>query len=136
MSSIRVLIVDDSSSLRKMICHCIETSGFILFEAGDGAEADRILQEQSILEKPIDIMILDWMMPKVSGFALLKKIRETRGFLKQPEVIMLTAETYPEQINACIQFGVSKYLVKPFTCEQIRDALENILKDPERRHAV
>lgn len=108
----------------------------VIFEAGDGVEADRILQEQSILEKPIDVMVLDWMMPKISGLALLKKIRQTQGYLKQPEVIILTAETYSDQINACMKYGVSRYITKPFTCEQIKDALDEILVKRGQRHAI
>jgi two-component system chemotaxis response regulator CheY len=134
---LRILLVDDSQSLRKLIRGFIESNfDAEIFEAGDGEAAERILQEQSILTEPVDLLVLDWMMPKVSGYALLKKIRSTAGFFKQPSVIMLTAETYPDQINACMKYEVSKYLIKPFTQEQIKGAIGEIIQERGLKDAV
>ncbi len=134
---LRILIVDDSKSLRTMIRGFIEDYSEIeIFEAGDGEEADVILQEKSALQEPIDLVFLDWMMPKVSGFALLQKIREMGGIFQQPIVVMLTAETYAEQINACVKYGVAKYITKPFTKDDVRATVEGLLVERGLRHAV
>jgi hypothetical protein len=136
-AKLRVLIVDDSKSLRTMIRGFIEDYSEIeIYEAGDGEDADVILQEKSALQEPIDLVFLDWMMPKVSGFALLQKIREMGGIFQQPIVVMLTAETYADQINACVKYGVAKYITKPFTKDDVRATVEDLLVERGLRHAV
>ena len=119
--------MDDSVNLRQIIKRFLEPvfKGVIL-EAGDGGEAEQILQEQFLNGEPVDVVILDWMMPKVSGLEFLKNIRSTEPFKNPPEVIMLTAETYADQINACLKFGVSTYITKPFTAADIAKALFKI----------
>ena len=120
----RILIVDDSRNMRQIVANAIEGLGDIeIFQAGNGEEAEGILQEYRVLDMPIDLMILDWMMPKMSGFELLKKMRETEQFCEFPKIIMLTAETYAEQVSACLKYGVSQYVTKPFTADEIREAV-------------
>lgn len=126
---IRVLIVDDSKGLRQIIMRYIKDLNDIeFFEAGNGEEAEQILQEQALKEMPIKIVVLDWVMPKVTGFEFLKKIRSVQIFEKDPRVIMLSAETYSDLVNACMKYGVEKYVTKPFTQEQLAEAFESTLK--------
>lgn len=133
----RVLIVDDSTNLRQVIRRYISASfDFQLFEAQNGEEAEQILQEGNAMGEPIQIIMLDWMMPKVSGFEFLKKIRSTIAFEKDPRIIMLTAETYSEQINACMEYGVSSYVTKPFTQEDLAAALNKVIAEWGGQHAV
>ena len=130
MSKIRVLLVDDSQSIRSLIRSFIEDEyEVVVYEASDGEAAETLLQEQNIMMEPIDVVFLDWMMPKLSGYGLLKRIRGANGFFKQPAVVMLTAETYLDQIEACMKFRVSKYLTKPFTKTEIHSAMDEILED-------
>jgi two-component system phosphate regulon response regulator PhoB len=76
-----------------------------------------------MIDAPIHVVFLDWMMPEVTGFEFLKKIREIDMFKVNPQVIMLTAETYSDQINAAIKFDVASYETKPFTQEELVAAL-------------
>ena len=132
-----MLIVDDSTNLRQVIRRYISASfDFQLFEAQNGEEAEQILQEGNAMGEPIQIIMLDWMMPKVSGFEFLKKIRSTIAFEKDPRIIMLTAETYSEQINACMEYGVSSYVTKPFTQEDLAAALNKVIAEWGGQHAV
>jgi DNA-binding response OmpR family regulator len=135
---IRILIADDSQNLRVIIRKHLETEfDMECFEAGNGEAAEQILQEQNALGESIDIIFLDWMMPKMTGFEFLMKIRSTEAFREKPEIIMLTAETYADQINACMRFGVSTYLTKPFTREDLVGAVRKILdQKKEYRYAV
>ena len=134
---IRILLVDDSPSIRLLIRGFVdEDPSLEIFEASDGESAEHILQEQNVLMEPIDVVFLDWMMPKLSGFELLKKIRSADQFFHQPAVIMLTAETYLEQIDACMKFKVSKYLTKPFTRREVLSALTEIVEDRGLRRAI
>jgi DNA-binding response OmpR family regulator len=135
--TLRILIVDDSTNLRQVIKRYLKvgiTAEF--FEASDGAVADGVIQEQFVMGSPIDVVMLDWMMPNFSGLDFLKKIRTTPGFEKEPAIIMLTAETYSEQINACMKYGVSSYITKPFTQEQLVEAVHKAIRDREMKHAV
>lgn len=135
--TLRILIVDDSASLRTVIMRYIKESfnespnksiDAIFFEAGNGEEAEKVLQECFIVGTPIDVMILDWMMPKMSGHELLKKIRNTEIFMLKPEVVLLTAETYSEQINAVARFNVWAYLTKPFTQQDLAAVFRDLLE--------
>jgi len=137
MSKIRVLLVDDSPSLRGLIRGFIEDEFEVeIYEASDGEEAETLLQEQNIMMEPIDVVFLDWMMPKLSGYGLLKRIRSAGSFFKQPAIVMLTAETYLDQIEACMKFRVSKYLTKPFSKAEIKNAMEEILEDRGVKRAI
>jgi two-component system chemotaxis response regulator CheY len=126
----RILIVDDSPSLRAVI------KGFILkvlphaeiFEAGDGIMAEVVLQEGHVTDQPIEIIFLDWMMPRLSGRDFLTNIRNIEQFKKVPDIVMLTAETYPEQINSVVKYNVAAYVTKPFTVDDIANAIDKILK--------
>ena len=125
----RILISDDSENLRKVIRRYLSSKfkDAVFFEAGDGEEAELHLQEQSIMGEPIDVVFLDWMMPGVTGFEFMVKIRGTELFKSKPKIIMLTAETYSEQMNAAHKFDVTAYIIKPFEQHQLIEALEKAL---------
>lgn len=126
----KILVVDDSPSLRTII------KGFILkadptaevIEAGDGVMAEVLLQEAHIIDQPVEIVFLDWMMPRLSGKDFLANIRNIDQFRIKPAIIMLTAETYPEQINSVQKHNVACYITKPFTADDISNALVKVKK--------
>lgn len=125
----KILLVDDSPNMRNIVRRFLTSQNVDceFTEAGNGEEADRLLQEHYALDRPFDLVVLDWMMPKFSGYEFLKKMRSVEMFRETPAVIMLTAETYAEQIEACLKFGVSAYLTKPFTEEQIATKVKEVL---------
>ena len=133
-----ILIVDDSANLRHIIKKFVSTAfkDARLQEAGNGEEAMKLLQESSAMGAPIDIVILDWMMPKLSGFEFLKEMRETDVFKDSPEVIMLTAETYSTQINAALKYRVSSYITKPFTSDDLSQAITKVITMKGMKNAV
>lgn len=124
----KILIVDDSSSLREVIRNALSSllpSAEIL-EAANGIEAEAILQESYFNNAPVELIFLDWMMPGVDGRTFLSKIRAVEHFKETPEVIMLTAETYPEQINAILKYNVAAYVTKPFSANDLQLAIDSI----------
>lgn len=133
----KVLIVDDSPSLRMV------TKNFVLkvlpdaqiLEADDGIKAEVLLQESFLIEEPIDIVFLDWVMPRLSGKEFLTNIRGIEQFKVRPAVIMLTAETYPEQISLISKFSVSAYITKPFTEGDVAKALQKIIESRKTQKA-
>ena len=122
-TSIKVLIVDDFATMRRILKNILKQLGFKnLVEADDGTSAWEILQGQTI-----DLIISDWNMPKMTGLELLKKVRASDQYKRTP-FLMVTAEAQKQNIIEAVQAGVSNYVVKPFTAEAISDKLEKILK--------
>lgn len=135
----QVLVVDDSSSLRQIVKNYLDKIPDLeIYEAGNGFEAEVLLQTASVMDVPIEVMVLDWMMPEQNGFELLQKLRSIPQFQNQPKVIMLTAETQVEHIEACLTLNVSAYLTKPFTQEELCKAVTAALAEvaQESKYAV
>ncbi|MCF6246060.1 MAG: response regulator [Desulfobacula sp.] len=122
-TSIKVLIVDDFATMRRILKNVLKQLGFKnLVEADDGTTAWEILERQQI-----DLIIADWNMPKLTGLELLKKVRAS-ALHKTIPFLMVTAEAQKQQVLEAVQAGVSNYVVKPFTAEAIDNKLEKILK--------
>ena len=122
-TSIKVLIVDDFATMRRILKNILKQLGFKnLVEADDGTTAWEALEGQQI-----DLIISDWNMPKMTGLELLKKVRASDTHKRTP-FLMVTAEAQKQNVIEAVQAGVSNYVVKPFTAEAISDKLEKILK--------
>ena len=122
-TSIKVLIVDDFATMRRILKNILKQLGFKnLVEADDGTTAWDVLESQKI-----DLIISDWNMPKMTGLELLKKVRASDKYKTSP-FLMVTAEAQKQNVIEAVQAGVSNYVVKPFTAEAISDKLSKILK--------
>ncbi len=122
-TSIKVLVVDDFATMRRILKNILKQLGFTnIVEADDGTTAWEVLEGQSI-----DLIISDWNMPKMTGLDLLKKVRASSDYSKTP-FLMVTAEAQKQNVIEAVQAGVSNYVVKPFTAEGIYDKLSKILK--------
>ncbi len=115
----RVLIVDDEALIRRSIQRKLSRDGYYCFEAACGEEALQVLDTH-----PMDLVILDVMMPGIPGTRLLPEIRN-----KYPgtAVVMATAVDNPDTIISCMKNGASDYLPKPFEMEEVTLAAENAL---------
>lgn len=119
----KILIVDDFSTMRRIIKNLLRDLGFNnTLEADDGLTALPILQAGGI-----DFLITDWNMPGMQGIDLLKKVRADETLASLP-VLMVTAETKREQIIEAAQAGVNGYIVKPFTAATLKDKIEKIFE--------
>ncbi len=122
-TSIKVLVVDDFATMRRILKNILKQLGFKnLVEADDGTTAWDILEEQKV-----DLVLADWNMPKMTGLELLKKVRASENYAKVP-FLMVTAEAQKQNVIEAVQAGVSNYVVKPFTAEAISEKLEKILR--------
>ena len=122
-TSIKVLIVDDFATMRRILKNILKQIGFKnLLEADDGTTALEVLEKQSV-----DLVISDWNMPKMTGLELLKILRADKRYARIP-FLMVTAEAQKQNVIEAVQAGVSNYVVKPFTAEAISEKLEKILK--------
>ncbi len=119
----KILIVDDFSTMRRIIKNLLRDLGFTnTIEADDGQSALPLLKAGSI-----DFLITDWNMPGMTGIDLLKTVREDPN-IKQIPVLMVTAEAKREQIIAAAQAGVNGYVVKPFTATVLKEKIDKIFE--------
>lgn len=115
--STRVLVADDSSTMRKIILRSLQAVGVPeAAEAGDGDEAIRMFHEGTY-----DLVLTDWNMPGKNGLEVIQEIRKTN---QNVPIIMVTTEAEKTRVLEAIQAGVSDYLVKPFTADTLRQKLE------------
>ncbi len=118
----KILIVDDFSTMRRIIKNLLRDLGFTnTQEADDGSSALPLLKASDF-----DFLITDWNMPGMTGIDLLKAVRADEKLQSLP-VLMVTAEAKREQIIEAAQAGVNGYVVKPFTADQLTEKLEKIL---------
>lgn len=124
----KILVVDDFSTMRRIIKNLLRDLGFSnLEEADDGSTALPILKSGKF-----DFLITDWNMPIMEGIDLLKEIRSDPDLMHLP-VLMVTAEARREQIVMAAEAGVNGYIVKPFTAQTLD---EKIIKIFERLDAA
>jgi len=119
----RVLVVDDFSTMRRIIKNILRQLGFTnIIEADDGTTAWETLNKEKI-----DFVISDWNMPKMPGIELLRKVRGSEEFAAMP-FLMVTAEAQQENIIEAVQAKVSNYIVKPFTAETLGQKIDKIFE--------
>ncbi len=121
--NIKILIVDDFSTMRRIIKNLLRDLGFNnTFEADDGATALPMLQAGGF-----QFVVTDWNMPIMQGIDLLKEIRRDPKLRALP-VLMVTAEAKREQIIEAAKAGVNGYIVKPFTAATLKAKLDKIFE--------
>jgi DNA-binding response OmpR family regulator len=116
----RVLLVDDDPEIIDAIRYALESKGFQIFIARDGNQGLAMAER----ENP-DLVILDMMMPKRSGFLVLEKLRRTRE--APVRVIMITANEGSRHKAYAEMLGVDDYIRKPFAMDKLVDAVQRLL---------
>jgi len=120
-TSIKVLVVDDFATMRRIVKNILTQFGFKnIVEADDGSTALEILKQDRI-----DLVVSDWNMPKMTGLELLKAVRSDPALASIP-FIMVTAEAQQENIIQAVKAKVSQYIVKPFTAETLGEKINKI----------
>ncbi|WP_408602263.1 chemotaxis response regulator CheY [Pseudomonas sp. PLMAX] len=121
--NMRFLVVDDFSTMRRIVRTMLRDCGFTnVEEAENGADALAKLKASKF-----DFLVSDWNMPVMTGIELLKAVRATEG-LKDLPVLLVTAEAKREQIIEAAQSGVNGYVVKPFNAVTFDEKLNGIFK--------
>lgn len=121
----RILIVDDSSTMRRIIGNVVMQLGFAkddFDEAEDGVKAWKLL-----CESHYDVILTDWNMPNMNGLDLVKKTRAEGAHQKTP-IIMITTEGGKGEVITALKAGVNNYIVKPFNAEVLKEKLDGVLK--------
>jgi CheY-like chemotaxis protein len=116
-----VLVVEDDASIRTMIVRALGLS-YTVYEAEDGEVAVGILDQIA----PPACIVTDWMMPRVDGLELAKKVRANKD-LKWTPLILLTAKSHPLDVVQGINAGARHYLAKPFKMKELLDKVAHVL---------
>ncbi len=119
----KLLVVDDSSTMRRIIKNTLQRLGHEdILEAEHGLEAWGLLCANS----DIDVLITDWNMPEMNGLELVKKVRAEAKYVDMP-IIMVTTEGGKAEVITALKAGVNNYIVKPFTPQVLKEKLEDVL---------
>ena len=121
-----VLVVEDDPGVRDMLELTLATEGFATEVAVDGEEAIGRLDRD-----PVDLVILDIMMPGIDGFAVLKELRARARWAGVP-VIVATARGEDDDVWAGWAAGADYYLVKPFDLDELRRVCVRLVADAQR----
>lgn len=118
----KILVVDDFPTMRKIVRTIFGQLGYSNFiEAEDGQKGYEALQQN----KDVKFIVSDWNMPNMTGLEFLKTVRADERFKHLP-FMMITAEAEKENIIEAVKAGVSNYIVKPFTAQNLKDKIEKI----------
>lgn len=121
--NMKILVVDDMSSMRRIIKNTLKQLGYPnTDEAEDGDQA-----LEKVRTDPFDLVISDWNMPKMNGLDLLKAIRQDPKLSALP-VLMVTTEAEMDHILEAIRSGVNSYILKPFTPETMKEKIDKVFK--------
>ena len=125
MNPLRVLIVDDSSVMRKIIDRSLRQAGLELkevFEAGNGVEALARMQETTV-----DLILSDINMPSMDGLELVRQLQGVENAKGVP-IVMVTTEAGEAHVVQALSNGAQGYIRKPFTPDQIRERIIPLLQ--------
>ena len=120
----RVLIVDDEGLTRMMIRRVLEDSGYRVLEAQDGQTATRLCDA----EQP-DLVLMDVRMPVMDGLMATEAIRALNRRDADVPVVAMTANTFPEDIQACLNVGMNGHVAKPVDPNHLYETLLQVLGD-------
>jgi len=105
----RALVIDDSRAVRMIIGQILREIGMDVIEAANGLEA----LEQMKRNPEVELLLVDWNMPKMNGFDFIRAVRSERAY-DSVRILMVTSESQGEQVNQALNAGANEYLMKPF----------------------
>jgi len=118
----KILIVDDEAAIRQMVCLALSQAGYQCLEAADSEEA-----RTRILEHLPDLILLDWMLPKVSGVEYARRLRQEK-LTRDIPIIMLTARTDEDDKIRGLESGADDYITKPFSTREMIARVKALLR--------
>ena len=122
MTGKTVLIVDDEAAIREMIAVALQMTGYRCLEADNAQNAHAI-----VVDHQPDIILLDWMMPDVSGIELARRLKRETAYADIP-IIMLTARSEEDNKIQGLEAGADDYITKPFSPRELIARLKAVLR--------
>lgn len=129
MKSERILIVDDEAAIREMIAIALDLAGFDCMEAEDGLVAHQIIVD----ERP-SLVLLDWMLPGLSGVDLARRLKREEATQEIP-IIILTAKCEEDNKIQGLEAGADDYVTKPFSTRELLSRIKAVLRRSSHRSA-
>jgi two-component system, chemotaxis family, chemotaxis protein CheY len=127
VSSLKILAVDDSPTMRRIIVNTLKRAGYDdVTEASDGKDAIAKMKVE-----PFNFVITDWNMPEMDGLTFVSQIRSLDEFKDMP-ILMVTTRSVKDDIIEAMKAGVNNYIVKPFTPETLSEKINQVLKSVGR----
>lgn len=117
----KVLVAEDSPTVRRLVCTRLSADGYEVVEALDGEQA----LELALRERP-DALVLDKVMPKLDGFEVVRRLRENEETRELP-IVMLTEHASEDDVLGGLSLGVEEYMPKPFSPRELSLRLSRIL---------
>lgn len=115
----RVLVVEDSKTIRLILSRYLELMHLEVIEAADGREALLLLSQTP----PLDLALVDWNMPELNGIDFIRELRQNPAYRDLP-VIMVTTNSESEHAGTAIDAGANDYIEKPCTLDMLREKLD------------
>lgn len=122
----KILVVDDSRAVQALLSRMLKELGHETLTASDGREALSILEKR----QDIELALVDWNMPVMTGLELVKAVRAS-PLLRGLPILMVTSEAEAERVLQAVESGASEYLMKPFSKEELASKIELILQSRE-----
>ncbi len=117
----KILIAEDSSTVRRLVAARLRSDGYEVVEAADGEEALTLARD----EHP-DLLVLDKVMPKMDGFEVVRALREDPATRAVP-IVMLTDRTTEDDVLGGLELGVDEYMPKPFSPHELSSRVRRVL---------
>ena len=115
-----ILIIDDEASIRDMVRMALELEGFSVSDASNAHQASTLMQQHSI-----DLILLDWMMPGISGIDFASRLRRAGNPVG---IIMLTAKSAEDDLLRGLEIGADDYMTKPFSTKELISRIRAVLR--------
>jgi len=115
---VKAIVIDDSRATRVILKRTLTAQGFEVFEAGDGRAAIEELEKTG----PLDLALVDWNMPVMTGYELIVEIR-ARAEFGSMSIMMVTTESETSQVQLALDAGANEYIMKPFTEDVLKEKL-------------
>jgi two-component system phosphate regulon response regulator PhoB len=122
MSGKNILIIEDEAAIREMVSFALSKAGFSLLEASDAAEAEAMMAE-----KLPDLILLDWMLPGMSGIELARRLKRDE-YSRAVPIIMLTARSEEDDRVGGLEAGADDYITKPFSPRELVARIKAVLR--------
>ena len=114
----KAIVIDDSRATRVILKRTLTAQGFEVLEAGDGKQAIEELEKSG----PIELALVDWNMPVMTGYEFIVEIR-TRPAFAGMSIMMVTTESETSQVQLALDAGANEYIMKPFTEDVLKEKL-------------
>jgi DNA-binding response OmpR family regulator len=131
LSTHRALVVEDNEHVAYMLEFMLERAGYDVIMAANGRDALAAVENIA----PVDVILLDLMLPYVSGYQIITDVREHRDWQYVP-IVVLSGKVLEEDIVRALDLGANDYVTKPFRPEELLARLRRVVADNERRAPI